>query len=953
VLTFINFILLQILFRYVTLNHPEYNAIWLHQQRLSAPPVAEEARLLEAWASPKMDLSAVAAGSDKRILLLDEETRRASFDTHILPSSLLLLQALLSTPPIRSSKHGLMMLNRQWRKLSAEINPRDEERMLLERVEANTGAGGSNMAKKKLGSNGADAVTQLTKLTSARELFAGMGHKEREIIECVEEIQESLRKRTRQKTHHTTVKVATSDTKDNVEDNAPRIRSSAGRPPTEHEGRTAFVLAFGRAIPLKVKVNVDGQTTESISVSVFFCGTQASPLLVQRTDHAAVEEMEGVGVAGSSGVAAAAPRLGYVLGSGPIEGMDDETRTQAKADQKVHRAAVKAAAVAWKDGMTVSLPIPPRGLQWNLGAAVGYEEVAERSCYITATLENEENGSWSFTISGKVVAPLDARNVLSSCCLPSTIKPLAVTTDPVSMRLASLLRRAFYAQSKPTDAVNDNFEADGGKVLMVQLGLSNRLELFEQLHSIAIDARHCGVDEGSVWGGWEELAASGVIHSGVWRDVLLKITTRDLDHVTIGPIGADGSGTGNDLSEGTVLRLMYAMEALYPSVLVREGALRWRVVPRGACYHYLLKSLEKLGRAEIVVAPTALTASETKTLPSELQPMLHAENQLPPKLLAKIPEKLPPNPVIVKDKENGAAASSVVGRPRRSCAVSASQAVAAIAASEATAGGDGNDDSEFAAPRGGKQGGKHLSAVAGINLSTEYLPLPSITSILWEHQQRSVDSVLAGVRDGKLGFADASAVGAGKTLTALATVVGVAKHLQESGIARKGTLIMLPQEALLREWLLELAKHTFGFHIVEQRSDGTLFSLTYGNAGSPIDGNTIVISTLDRVAKAPFVRQAAWDFVGMYHTRHCLFVIAVFPFLTQNVELSHRRMPRRAERSRQALPFCMEADRGQSMWLSSAVGEFFQEQISQSLLHGTYAAIAASANYRIPTCSCA
>ena len=48
---------------------------------------------------------------------------------------------------------------------------------------------------------------------------------------------------------------------------------------------------------------------------------------------------------------------------------------------------------------------------------------------------------------------------------------------------------------------------------------------------------------------------------------------------------------------------------------------------------------------------------------------------------------------------------------------------------------------------------------------------------------------------------------------------------------------------------------------MEQRSDGTLFSLTYGKSGSPIDGNTLVISTLDRVAKAPFVRQASWDFV--------------------------------------------------------------------------------------------
>ena len=43
-------------------------------------------------------------------------------------------------------------------------------------------------------------------------------------------------------------------------------------------------------------------------------------------------------------------------------------------------------------------------------------------------------------------------------------------------------------------------------------------------------------------------------------------------------------------------------------------------------------------------------------------------------------------------------------------------------------------------------------------------------------------------------------VGAGKTLTALATVVGVAAHLEASGVARHGSLVMLPQEALLREW---------------------------------------------------------------------------------------------------------------------------------------------------------
>ena len=65
----------------------------------------------------------------------------------------------------------------------------------------------------------------------------------------------------------------------------------------------------------------------------------------------------------------------------------------------------------------------------------------------------------------------------------------------------------------------------------------------------------------------------------------------------------------------------------------------------------------------------------------------------------------------------------------------------------------------------------------------------------------------------------------------------------------------------MKEWLLEIAKHTTGFHVVEQRGNGRLFSFTYGKSAPPIDGNTIVISTLDRVAEHPFVRQAAWDFV--------------------------------------------------------------------------------------------
>ena len=327
---------------YVTLQQPGYDAVWLQHERLSAPVVTEEARLLDAWASPTTALSAVTAGSDARLLALDDETRRAAFDTHLLPSSLLLLQAALSSPPMRASKHGLPMLSRQWRKLSSEINPRDEQRMLLERVQANTGTGSTagaiastatekqtdqsavvgkaandkgkgkvRVAKGKGRSeegSQVDMLAELSKLSSARELFEGMSDKEREIIEIVEEVQQWLllqgagaqplppahrRDSSASANAMAPGRIATGDApngaqdgaQDGTVDGAPRARrSSAGRPPSAHEGRTAFVLAFGRAMPLKVKV--DEHTTES--VTVLFCGSPDAPLLVQRPDHAAI-----------------------------------------------------------------------------------------------------------------------------------------------------------------------------------------------------------------------------------------------------------------------------------------------------------------------------------------------------------------------------------------------------------------------------------------------------------------------------------------------------------------------------------------------------------------------------------------------------------------------------------------------------------------------------------------
>ena len=62
--------------------------------------------------------------------------------------------------------------------------------------------------------------------------------------------------------------------------------------------------------------------------------------------------------------------------------------------------------------------------------------------------------------------------------------------------------------------------------------------------------------------------------------------------------------------------------------------------------------------------------------------------------------------------------------------------------------------------------------------------------------------MVAGVKAGRRGHADASAVGAGKTLTALATVVRLAEHIARQGGVRNGTLVMLPTKPLVKEQLL-------------------------------------------------------------------------------------------------------------------------------------------------------
>lgn len=123
--------------------------------------------------------------------------------------------------------------------------------------------------------------------------------------------------------------------------------------------------------------------------------------------------------------------------------------------------------------------------------------------------------------------------------------------------------------------------------------------------------------------------------------------------------------------------------------------------------------------------------------------------------------------------------------------------------------------------------------------SIAYPSIPVIKTQLWDHQQSSVAKITYGYSQGQYGYGDASAVGAGKTLTALA----IASHL----IAIKddmysGVLVLLPNDHLIETWAKEINTHTEGFHIIYQRNCVI---------DEPIRGNTLVISTMSKQRDYP------------------------------------------------------------------------------------------------------
>ena len=749
----------------------------------------------------------VRSDTDSRLVKLNVEATVASYGPSVVPNMLLFVQAGLPFAPRHARQHSLQGLARAFIKLSSGANQRQDLPLLLERVAAFRGRDVLE------GSNAPDAITQpdinkpnaMEEEGEEDEEDPGTGTEAGGTIELYTSARQVVAQGAHLSPHESTLlDVMQSISKVLLHEHAgtgkpppqpsghafTRARGTGGRRPSAYESRAAFLMLFGDTHHLNLKL-----PGSNLPVAITVAGEKGRALLVQRlgADDVAVEA-EGEGEGDARVGAEAVALFGFI--------QDDEIREAAL------QTLLASLSLSHPHGIKVKLRRPPHGFQWahflrggaehsevhlriercsdasddtpsgnapapasseapcqaglrsrrqvsslpnrSLAAGsarrpAGRNRVKEEGEERKEDKEEEENMEGSresparlgdglrFFVEGRQVEAFNAASLLEPCNEASTV----VTLEG---RDRGLIRQALYALG-PEEAPL----------------LDDAADLLRALQAMAAKQRSKGAVSEGVVADWLPLVEAGrsSVSKQVWRDVLLTITTRAADVIEVAPVnrfGGSAKQAVRPMSEGTVLRIVYALEALYPSVFVRVSCLKWSLIPSGAAFVHCLNCLDCLARHSSSTA--------------------------------------------------AAAAEGLVPRDM----------------------------------------------------------MPEIATELWPHQREASDRVLQGIKAGKLGFADASAVGSGKTLTALSTICAVGEHLAAQGVARHGSLVLVPVNELVSEWVREAMQHTRNLHVIEQRANGKLFSATYKRGNPPIDRSCLVISTLARVREHSFSR-AAWDFV--------------------------------------------------------------------------------------------
>lgn len=365
-----------------------------------------------------------------------------------------------------------------------------------------------------------------------------------------------------------------------------------------------------------------------------------------------------------------------------------------------------------------------------------------------------------------------------------------------------------------------------------------------------LDAASRRADDDAVYA-WLEIAEKSLVPRAAWRDAFVKLVCRERGKVEISPCSRDGSRGGRhavqQMTEGVVLRLFYACAALYPSALKRCAELAFRVDDTGPHFAHLYKTMSILAFGNYDDRSDFSVQHDLST------PTVEVKRK---KLFASTPRKRKTSPHFLPSLLASSEDDQSVSEEEEDVEPAKKRQRLSLNLGALPDGGHGT---LYAAPW------RRNPEEVLVKREDE----SAVETTLWKHQREARDRVVAGIKSGKRGFADASAVGSGKTLTALAICVEVSKLLS----TRSGCLVLCPTNSLIAEWCQQAQLHTSGLEIVVQRANGALISK--GTTGGSETNNkkkkksktvelgpqSLVITTLARHREHPFVNQPGWDFV--------------------------------------------------------------------------------------------
>jgi len=701
------------------------------------------------------------------------ETMKASMDARFSANLLLFLQAAMPSPPKNTLQHSIRSLGMLVDRISGYLNVRSVRKQLagqeddaeLFRIQQFLGANSDKMPESKNLDDAAKdmvilqgTVTETLKLTPHENLLSGI----------LQDVQNALWLNTMQHApaswrdgpygvtsgldedqHIESIHSIT----DGSLQRAKATSSPHGRSPTPLEARTAFLQLFGRQFVLSPT------KASPTALSVILAGDAKEPLLVKlvETKSSGMQNPNRFLDTNNPLVAEARKRLSALgpqhvkVNFPPPQGFrwiwDDPTKSHHPVNTNVVTEVKLGGYNADQDP-----PDPPARRKTRRMAK---QEILEQDA---RTHHSEQIELLEFWVNNQQIPVFDASSLLVPCNAP-------LDEQELYGELRQLVEEAFYISSECSTTPSASLKIKKAKA--GKTSTTSYMDLFRRLEDAARCGRHGNVD--AVYN-WSSILEATPITPHVFRDLLLKIMMMEGNSFSLSAsAGVNSQHWQQDFTnEGTALRVMFGLAALYPGCIERvkehqfQTFTRFRILSKSNLqYVDFIESLRKLA------------------FPVEEEDADGMKQQL---------------------------ASQI-----------------------------------------------------------------EVTTKLWSHQQETVDKVTEGIQGGMLGFADASTVGAGKTLSALACIASAQKIISSRGETLRGSLVLLPTNSLISEWTTQIMLHTKGVHVLAQDKSGFLKTLGISNAGEParriargrhikVDADSIVLTTLGRARDHPF-STLGWDLV--------------------------------------------------------------------------------------------